>query len=69
MSLTLPPIEKKIVSSRLLTGGPVEVNQTDEEMTITVPPEHRHDIDTIVELRLDGPASEIPPCSTDQLRR
>ena len=58
-SLTLPSIDKKIVSSRLLTGGTVEVNQTDDGITVAVPSTHQRKIDTIVELQLDGPAGEI----------
>jgi alpha-L-fucosidase len=58
-SLTLPSIDKKIVSSRLLTGGTAEVNQTDEGITIAVPSTQQLRIDTIIELQLDGPAGEI----------
>jgi hypothetical protein len=37
------------------------VHQTDESVEITVPPEHRQDLDTIVVLQLDGPAADIEP--------
>ena len=62
-TLVLPPIPKAVVSSSLLTGGDVCVKQSKEGTAITVAPEHRHPIDTIVKLDLDGPASEIPPRS------
>jgi alpha-L-fucosidase len=39
------------------------VKQTDEAIEISVPKEHRHELDTIIQLRVAGPASEIPPCS------
>jgi alpha-L-fucosidase len=58
-SLTLPPIGKKILGSTVLTGGAAEVRQTDEGVEVSVPPNDRRPIDTIVALRLDGPASEI----------
>jgi len=60
-TLRLPAIPKKITDSTILTGGTVEVKQTDESIEISVPKEHRHEIDTIIELTLDGPAGEITP--------
>ena len=62
-TLRLPPIPKEITESSILTGGTVKVKQTDEAIEISVPTEHRHEIDTIIKLRVQGPASEIPPCS------
>jgi len=73
--LVLPPIEKKIVSSSLLTGpgAPAvggtqgaKVTQTSDGIQIAVPPSHRQQIDTIVALELDGPACQIPPKSASQ---
>jgi len=58
---TLPPIARTIVGSTVLTGGTVEVKQTPEEITITLPKSSLQDISTIVELRLDGLAADIPP--------
>lgn len=57
--LTLPPISKKIVASSVLTGGAATVKQTEEAIEISVPKAHRHQLDTIVVLKLDGPANEI----------
>jgi alpha-L-fucosidase len=62
-TLRLPPIPKKITGSSILTGGTVEVKQTDEAIEISVPAEHRDEIDNIIKLRVFGAASEIPPCS------
>ena len=59
--IRLPPLGKKIVGSRLLTGGSATVRQDDEGVAIAVPEAHRQEIDTIVALELDGPASEIAP--------
>jgi len=60
-TVILPPIQKKILSSSLLGGGPVTVEQTDQGIAITVPQTQRQDIDTIVVLELDGPAAEANP--------
>ena len=62
--LTLPAISRKVVASSLLTGGEVSVKQGNEGLVISVAPDHRRDIDTIVKLDLDGAASEIPPITT-----
>ncbi len=57
----LPPIEKKIVASSVLTGGTVAVKQTSQSIEISVPKAHRKEIDTIVVLKLDAPAVEANP--------
>jgi alpha-L-fucosidase len=48
----LPPLGKKIVGSKLLTGGTAQVKQTDKGTEISVPPTDRQPIDTIVVLTL-----------------
>lgn len=60
-ALTLPPLPRKIVSTRLLTGGSVDVQQNAEGVRVSVPEKDRQDVATLVELKLDGPAEEIPP--------
>jgi alpha-L-fucosidase len=59
--VTLPPMAGKIVKSELLTGGRVEVKQTEQGITILVPPQDRQEIDTIVKLELDRPAMSMEP--------
>ena len=59
--LQLPGIPRKIVSSKLLTGGTATVRQTEEQIEIDVPAEQRQELDTIILLELDGPASELKP--------
>ena len=59
----LPPIAKKIVSHEVLTGGTAAVAQTDEGVEISVAPEHRRELDTIIALRLDGPAADLEPAA------
>jgi alpha-L-fucosidase len=56
----LPPLPKKILSHRVLTGGTASVKQTDSAIEVVLPREYCRDIDTIVALKLDGPAAEIP---------
>lgn len=60
-SLPLPAIDRKIVGSRLLTGGKVTVQQDKAGVTINVAEQDRREIDTIVVLELDGPAAQIAP--------
>jgi alpha-L-fucosidase len=60
-TITLPGLPKKIVDSSLLTGGSISVRQTKDAIEITVPPQSRQEIDTIVKLTLDGSAAQIEP--------
>jgi alpha-L-fucosidase len=58
-SLVLPALGRKIVKSELLTGGSVDVKQSENEITISVPAANRQEIDTIVKLQLDGPVGSV----------
>ena len=60
-TIALPALPKKVTDCTLLTGGTVSVRQTADAIEITVPPQSRQEIDTIVKLTLDGPAGEIEP--------
>jgi alpha-L-fucosidase len=60
-ALALPPLPAKVLKSSLLTGGQATIKATEAGLEITVPPEHRQAIDTIVVLELDRPAMEIAP--------
>ncbi len=51
--IELPPIGRRLVSYRSLTGPAATVVQTDEGLTISVPAEHRDPLDTIIELKFD----------------
>jgi alpha-L-fucosidase len=64
-TVRLPPIPKKILSATALTGGTAAVRQTASVVEVSVPVANRRDIDTIVELHLDGPASDIPVAGMD----
>ncbi len=59
--LVLPDFGKKIVRSSLLNGGKVEVEQKDNQITITVHQSDQQSIDTIIKLELDGAADGIAP--------
>jgi len=58
--ITLPAVAKKIVGSRLVTGGAVGVKSTEQGIILTVPQASRQALDTIIELRLDGSTKDIP---------
>ena len=59
--LTLPAIGKKILASKALTGGKAEVTQTEKGIAVGMAAADRQAIDTLIELQLDGPASELAP--------
>ncbi|MBN2307780.1 MAG: alpha-L-fucosidase [Candidatus Hydrogenedentes bacterium] len=59
--VVLPGLGARVVSSRLLTGGEVEVSQAEDGLTLSLAPALPHAIDTIVELTLDRPAGEVAP--------
>ena len=59
--IRLTPVPRKIRSHRLLTGGTATVDQTSAGITITTPKEHRQELDTIIELVLDGPVAGLRP--------
>ena len=58
-TVTLPPISGKIVGSSVMTGGTATVKQTEYGIEISVPKADRQEIDTIVVLKLDGPAADV----------
>jgi alpha-L-fucosidase len=55
--IALPPIDLKVISIAVMTGGTAEVKKTDEAIEISVAPADRQELDTIVVLTLDGPAA------------
>jgi alpha-L-fucosidase len=65
-TITLPPVPNKIIATSVLTGGTATVKQTKESVKISVPQTSCYPLDTIVVLRLDGPAGRIPPCDVSQ---
>ena len=62
-TIRLPPLSAGIVKSSLLSGGLVDVKQTEEGVEISIPPEARQKVDTIVKLELDRPALELESVS------
>jgi len=60
--VTLPPLARQVVSSKLVGHGKVQVTQTSEGIHIDVPAAgHREDADTVIALKLDGSAMDISP--------
>jgi len=62
-SFRLPPIPAKITGWSILTGGQAEIEQLPDGIVVSVPPEYRKEIDTIVALELDTDAGKIEPVS------
>ena len=60
-TVRLPAIEKRIVSASVLTGGKVNCTQSAQGIELRVPVKSRQEIDTVIQLRIEGPASEIAP--------
>ncbi len=60
-TLTLPPIGKQVVRSRLMNGGAVDVKQTEQGITVSIGKYDLQPTDTIVVLELDGDAEGIAP--------
>jgi alpha-L-fucosidase len=56
----LPDIPAKIVSAKLLGGGPAEARQGENGIEISVAPARRDEKDTVIALQLDAEALKIP---------
>ncbi len=63
--LELPAIPAKIVRASVLKGAQAVFKQSENGIEISVPPEQRSDIDTVVALELDQPAGAIAPVAVD----
>ena len=59
-TVALPAIPLRIVRHTAMTGGSAEVRQSAAGIEVRVTAAHRHAVDTIVKLELDGPAAGIP---------
>lgn len=60
-TLTLPALGAKVISSRLLTGGKLQVSQDGTSLVAKVAPEDQQSPDTIIELTVEGQAFDIKP--------
>ena len=60
----LRAIPAKVRSARLIGGQTLKVAQGKDSIRLQVPPASRDEIDTIIVLELDRPASEIKPVSS-----
>ena len=58
---TLPPIPRRITGHAILGSGHAELEQTAAGIRVAVPAASRGEIDTILVLELDGPATTIEP--------
>jgi alpha-L-fucosidase len=61
--LTLPPLNGKLLWSKVLTGGQAEVRQTTEGITIKFAPADQQPISTIIALKFSGSVMDLPAVS------
>jgi alpha-L-fucosidase len=59
-SVAIPALPHKIIASKVMAGGEVKVEQTASQWILRVAKSDRSEIDTIIELQLDGSTEEIP---------
>ena len=59
-SVTLPDIGRKVRRASRVGSGTTRVSQAGGKLVVSVPPEERDAVDTIVRLELDGSAMDIP---------
>jgi alpha-L-fucosidase len=60
-TIKLPALPAKVVSSTVLTGGDVKVDQAADGLTLTLTPKDPKEFDVIVKLELDKDAMQIAP--------
>ena len=60
-TLSLPPLEGKILSAKALAGGTVKFEQSPKAVSLTLPEKDRNALNTVIELKLDRPVSGIHP--------
>ncbi|HOA50789.1 MAG: alpha-L-fucosidase [Thermogutta sp.] len=65
--LVLPAINQKIVSAVARTGGDVKVEQSNTQITVSLSPEQRDPLVTVLELTVSGTAFDIPPVAVPAL--
>ncbi len=58
--LVLPAIKRKVIDARVLNGGPAQLEQTERGLTVSVAASDRRAIATVIALKLDGPAEDLP---------
>jgi alpha-L-fucosidase len=59
--LKLPAISRQIMANQVLSGGKATISQTADGITVSLAPELRNSVDTVIHLQVDGPARLIPP--------
>ena len=65
-SLALGPLKENIVASRVLTGGDVRIAQTAKGLDVTLSKAQHDPVDTIIELTLDQPVTEIQKAAAER---
>ncbi len=65
-NLSLGPMKEKIVGAKVLTGGEAKVTQTDKGVDVILPKSQQDTVDTIIELTLDRPVSEVQKVAAER---
>lgn len=60
-NLVLPDIHARVLNATALTGGKAAFVQSERGIEVSLPPTDRSDMDTVIALQLDQPASTIAP--------
>ena len=64
---TIPSLGLPVQSYRLLTGGELDFKDVNDSYVITIAQEDMHEIDTLIELTIDGNAGAIEPIQLSEL--
>ena len=59
--MALPNLPAKVRSASLLSKDKVTVVQNGDKLVISVPERYHHQVDTVVELKLDNSAMQVTP--------
>ena len=62
-TLELPAVAAGVKAAKALTGGSVQIKQTDSGITLTLAVESQAALDTLIALDLDKPAMDLPAVS------
>ena len=62
-TLELPAVAAGVKAAKALTGGSVQIKQTDSGITLTLAAESQAALDTLIALDLDKPAMDLPAVS------
>jgi alpha-L-fucosidase len=68
-ALTLPPLPAKVVRASVVGGAEAAVEAAADGLRVTVAPEQRQPVVTVVKLELESPAMDLAPITVDPPKR